>query len=1780
MTGSPSPPGGRLQYRDLNGNNLTVITKTDFSGLKHLRVLNVGNRLHGAIGGQRASNNASAQHRHMRHPEVLVRCRCQSDLQQGLVCDPLTWKHRALWERLEEQRLPVLAHGLGLSVRDGHEVHLMENQISNVERGAFDELRELERLRLNKNHLSQFPELLFQKNEALSRLRDCGVLPAGRGDGFTPDTRVCVNIPSSLLVSRQQISCSHPSFCLRPLFCSISLHRFEFRGDAFRSSGFSLDLPAMFCTSPHSFTPSLHPPLLLVTALSLWISLITSCAAGSLDLSENGIQAVPRRAFRGATDLKNLQLDKNHISCIEEGAFRALRSLEVLTLNNNNISTIPVSSFNHMPKLRTFRLHSNSLRCDCHLAWLSPWLRQRPALGLYTQCSSPPTLRGLNLAELRKSDFACSGHGGSAFVQPCSLASGSCPPMCSCSNNIVDCRGRGLTAIPAHLPEAMTEIRLEQNGIKSVPPGAFISYKKLRRIDLSNNQISEIAPDAFHGLRALNSLVLYGNKITELPGGVFDALASLELLLLNANKIHCIRAAVFKDLENLALLSLYDNKIQSLAKGTFSSLHSIQTLHLAQNPFVCDCNVKWLADFLRSNPIETSGARCASPRRLANKRIAQIKSNKFRCSAKEQYHIPGTEDRRQSYECNSKPVCPAKCRCEANVVDCSNLRLTKFPEHLPSSTEELRLNNNDLSVLEATGAFKGLTQLKKINLSNNKISDIEDGAFDGASSAVELHLTANHLESVRGSMFRGMEGLRMLMLRNNKISCIHNGSFTGLPNVRLLSLYDNQLRSILPGAFDTLPNLSTLNLLANPFTCDCRLSWFGAWLRSRRIVTGNPRCQGPAFLREIPLQDVAVPDFRCEDGSVLDDSSCVSGPQCPTQCTCMDTVVRCSNKHLQGLPRGLPRNVTELYLDGNQFTSVPKDLATFKYLQLVDLSNNKISSLSDDSFSNMSQLTTLILSYNSLRCIPPLSLSGLRSLRLLSLHGNDISELQQGIFSDVSSLSHLVTHVSQRSAVSVEGRRELADEGRRRRTDDGRQQCEQEEEARSWRMISMEAIGANPLYCDCRLLWLSDWVKSGYKEPGIARCAGPGDMEGKLLLTTPADKFQCLGPVEASVQAKCSPCVSSPCQNQGVCQVQHTQPYTCTCKAGFTGEHCETPVDACVSNPCTNGGTCLSDEQTRGFSCACAFGFHATFCEVNVDDCQDHGCENGATCVDGVGNYTCLCSPDYTGLFCEEEEGGCSPGRNPCQHQSTCVSSPTGSRCVCIPGWVGPDCSIDYNECVDHRCQNGAQCVDHLDGYSCVCPQGYRYWEHWECWECRSGQFCEVALVPPSPCQLASCQNGAPCLEGTGTAECQCPPGFEGQSCEKLVSVNFVDRDSYVELQDVKNWPQANISLQVSTAEENGILLYNGDNEPIAVELHQGHVRVTYDPGNQPATTIYSTETVNDGHFHTVELVTFNRMVNLSVDGGEPTTLDSQGRSQLVTGEAPLYVGGLPEQAMPASLGLSSQTLNTSSFHGCIRNLYINQELQDFTRSHMKPGVVPGCQACRKLLCLHGLCRPDTAQGPQCHCQTGWTGQHCDQPIAGALTGPEVVATATSVHPCDGNKCVSGMCTELDAHTYRCDCQEGYHGALCNLQGAPEASCQGLQCLHGQCEETEGGQRCVCQEGFTGESCATESPCRGEPVRDFHRLQRGTVLCQTSKTFSWVECRGRCQTGAGPGAGPGARPGAGPGAGPGARPGATGAPCCAPLRVRRRRLPFECDDGTSFTQDVEKPVECGCKECV
>lgn len=81
-----------------------------------------------------------------------------------------------------------------------------------------------------------------------------------------------------------------------------------------------------------------------------------------------------------------------------------------------------------------------------------------------------------------------------------------------------------------------------------------------------------------------------------------------------------------------------------------------------------------------------------------------------------------------------------------------------------------------------------------------------------------------------------------------------------------------------------------------------------------------------------------------------------------------------------------------------------------------------------------------------------------------------------------------------------------------------------------------------------------------------------------------------------------------------------------------------------------------------------------------------------------------------------------------------------------------------------------------------------------------SGQLCETPprpAAPRSPCEGTECQNGANCVDQGSRPVCQCLPGFGGPECEKLLSVNFVDRDTYLQFTDLQNWPRANITLQV-----------------------------------------------------------------------------------------------------------------------------------------------------------------------------------------------------------------------------------------------------------------------------------------------------------------------------------------------------------------------------------------------
>ncbi|KAK7922042.1 hypothetical protein WMY93_008944 [Mugilogobius chulae] len=683
---------------------------------------------------------------------------------------------------------------------------------------------------------------------------------------------------------------------------------------------------------------------------------------------------------------------------------------------------------------------------------------------------------------------------------------------------------------------------------------------------------------------------------------------------------------------------------------------------------------------------------------------------------------------------------------------------------------------------------------------------------------------------------------------------------------------------------------------------------------------------------------------------------------------------------------------------------------------------------------------------------------------LRTLHGNDLSTIPEGAFNHLTSLSHL-------------------------------------------------ALGANPLYCNCDLRWLSQWVKAGFKEPGIARCTGPPDMADRLLLTTPLNRFQCKGPADISLMSKCAPCLAAPCQNNGTCVSDGAGVYHCTCPYGFKGQNCEIPINACVSSPCTNGGTCHIEPGIEDhFSCVCLPGFEGQRCEINPDDCEDNDCENNSTCIDGVNNYTCLCPPNYT----------------------------------VFAGYIGQQCEQDYNDCLENKCQHGAECVDAVNGYTCICKEGF------------SGLFCEnpppMILLQTSPCDQFDCQNGAQCLVVAEEPVCRCMPGFYGNKCDKMATVHFLGREAYVELPSMKLPSRVHISLQVATEKDNGILLYKEDQDPLALELYQGHIRLIYDITGYPPTTVYSVESVNDGLFHTVELLIQDRSLSLVVDNGAPKNMGKQTSHSSVDHSTLLYIGGVPSQVVASGLRPGPDR-SPQTFNGCIHNIRINGELQDLSFrgtgggqqgvESKANGILPGCHSCS--VCAQGACREGGETGVTCDCPPGRTGPLCDQTTTPSLS--------LKLFFCGSHhRCVHGVCVPK-GQSYSCQCNDGYQGQYCDRrQEAP--ACRGRRCVHGECRVTETGEPvCQCQPGYTGPTCDTELTCQGEMVREQLKRHQPLRTCTSTSKIPRMDCPRSCQSTAPSGV------------------------CCGVTKSRKRKVVFRCTDGASYSEEMETALECGCSKC-
>uniref|UniRef100_A0A8C9G6U2 Podocan like 1 n=2 Tax=Piliocolobus tephrosceles TaxID=591936 RepID=A0A8C9G6U2_9PRIM len=284
-----------------------------------------------------------------------------------------------------------------------------------------------------------------------------------------------------------------------------------------------------------------------------------------------------------------------------------------------------------------------------------------------------------------------------------------------------------LSYLPPSLPPSLERLHLQNNLISKVPRGALSRQTQLRELYLQHNQLTDSGLDAttFSKLHSLEYLDLSHNQLTTVPAGLPRTLAILHL---GRNRIRQVEAARLHGARGLRYLLLQHNQLGSsgLPAGALRPLRGLHTLHLYGNgldrvPLALPRRLRALV--LPHNHVATLGARdlAATPGlmelNLAYNRLtsARVHHRAFR-------------------------------RLRAlRSLDLAGNQLTRLPMGLPTGLHTLRLQRNQLRMLEPE-PLTGLDQLQELSLAHNRlrVGDIGPGTWHELQALQVRHRLVSH----------------------------------------------------------------------------------------------------------------------------------------------------------------------------------------------------------------------------------------------------------------------------------------------------------------------------------------------------------------------------------------------------------------------------------------------------------------------------------------------------------------------------------------------------------------------------------------------------------------------------------------------------------------------------------------------------------------------------------------------------------------------------------------------------------------------------------------------------------------------------------------------------------------------------------------------------------------------------------------------------------------------------------------------------------------------------
>ena len=246
----------------------------------------------------------------------------------------------------------------------------------------------------------------------------------------------------------------------------------------------------------------------------------------------------------------------------------------------------------------------------------------------------------------------------------------------------LDLSHNGLAALhTGPLLLSLKELILSHNALGALP--ALQGLPELTRLAVANNSLATLAPGAFRTVPRLQDLDLRGNRLRTLPQEAFAGLTALKDLDLSDNLLEELPKELLQDLQKLETLWLSGNRLRTLPTDFFPEGHLFMYVFLTENPWHCDCDLRYLRAWIRQNDDSVY-----QPERGLEKTKVEVAPEKVLCHSPAEHrqkpiiHFKpncgnmGDADEEEEYEYNDGEETMAKATT-----------ITFFPPH-PSLPEE------------------------------------------------------------------------------------------------------------------------------------------------------------------------------------------------------------------------------------------------------------------------------------------------------------------------------------------------------------------------------------------------------------------------------------------------------------------------------------------------------------------------------------------------------------------------------------------------------------------------------------------------------------------------------------------------------------------------------------------------------------------------------------------------------------------------------------------------------------------------------------------------------------------------------------------------------------------------------------------------------------------------------------------------------------------------------------------------------------------------------------